>query len=106
MFSKFIFANDDGVNGKELWISDGTTAGSHMIKDINPGSLSSTPNNMVVMNGKVYFGAMEATTGNELWVTDGTEAGTQMVKDIYTGGNGFQDGLKVYKGKLIFRLTF
>ena len=101
--NKFIFANDDGINGKELWISDGTAAGSYMIKDINPGPPGSTPNNMVVMNGKVYFGATEAVSGNELWVTDGTTAGTQMVKDIYAGGNGFQDGLRVYNGKLIFR---
>ncbi|BBH39037.1 hypothetical protein myaer102_15570 [Microcystis viridis NIES-102] len=32
------FAASDGVNGRELWKSDGTAAGTVLVKDINPGS--------------------------------------------------------------------
>ena len=32
------FWADDGVNGDELWKSDGTEAGTVLVKDINPGS--------------------------------------------------------------------
>ena len=37
------FTADDGVNGNELWKSDGTEAGTVLVKDINPGSGSSSP---------------------------------------------------------------
>jgi ELWxxDGT repeat protein len=35
------FTADDGVNGRELWKSDGTAAGTVLVKDINPGSATS-----------------------------------------------------------------
>src|SRR5690606_37645716 len=34
------FIGDDGVNGKELWRTDGTESGTYMLKDINPSTAS------------------------------------------------------------------
>jgi ELWxxDGT repeat protein len=31
-----LFVADDGVHGSELWFTDGTTGGTHLVEDINP----------------------------------------------------------------------
>jgi ELWxxDGT repeat protein len=88
--SVFYFAANDGVNGEELWISDGTTAGTVMVKDINPGSGGGGIgyNSMKGYNRQVFFTANDSINGSELWVSNGTAAGTHMVKDIVPGADG------------------
>jgi ELWxxDGT repeat protein len=79
------FSADNGTNGQELYMTDGTQAGTILLKDINPGSASSEPFGFTVFNNSVYFFANNGTNGHELWITDGTSAGTNMLKDIVTG---------------------
>ncbi|MGY6215068.1 ELWxxDGT repeat protein [Methylolobus aquaticus] len=82
----WLFRADDGTTGTELWITDGTAAGTYLLKDINPGSGWSSPDGFAALgNGLVLFQADDGTTGTELWVTDGTTAGTQLLKDIRLG---------------------
>ncbi|MCB1094642.1 MAG: hypothetical protein KDN22_03590 [Verrucomicrobiae bacterium] len=68
--------------GSELWRSDGTAAGTHMVKDINPGPTGSHPREFTEFNGKFYFVAEEGESGFDIWVTDGTAAGTRRVVDF------------------------
>lgn len=79
------FAKAD-ANGNELWKYDGSTAS--LVKNINPGSLSSFPSNFISFNNLLYFFADDGTNGNELWKSDGTDAGTQLVADINPGISG------------------
>ena len=73
------FAASDGASGAELWKSDGTAAGTVLVKDIHPGSMGSVPYQLTVFGDAVYFTATDGTTGRELWKSDGTAAGTQRV---------------------------
>jgi ELWxxDGT repeat protein len=80
------FAN--GPTGTELWRSDGTVAGTFLVRDIRPGSASSNPNNLLNVGGTLFFSADDGTSGTELWTSDGTEAGTLQVLDIFPGASG------------------
>lgn len=87
---KIYLAMADSSHGMELWVSDGTAAGTKLIKDIDasPG-FSSNPYGFTVFNDYLYFAANTSVLGEELWKTDGTEAGTVLVKDIMKGiGSG------------------
>jgi ELWxxDGT repeat protein len=86
------FAADDGTSGTELWKSDGTEAGTVLIRDINPGAGSSTPRHLTNVNGILYFAANDGSSGYELWKSDGAESGTVRVRDINTGANSSQPG--------------
>lgn len=85
---QYFFAND-GVNGTELWKTDGTQSGTTMVKDINPTGDSSVSGRFldVKLGNYYYFFADNGVDGIELWKTDGTEAGTVMVKDINPSGD-------------------
>jgi ELWxxDGT repeat protein len=79
------FTAYDLTHGMELWKSDGTAAGTVLVKDINPGPGSSQPFNLTAVNGVLYFRAEDGQYGYELWRSDGTGDGTYMVKDIFPG---------------------
>ncbi|MEZ6152110.1 MAG: hypothetical protein R3C09_18565 [Pirellulaceae bacterium] len=80
------FVADELTHGQELWKSDGTEAGTVLVKDIYPGRESSSIQALTASNGRLYFLANDGVHGNELWTSDGTEAGTVLVKDIHPSG--------------------
>jgi ELWxxDGT repeat protein len=87
------FTAQTQTNGRELWRSDGTSAGTTLVKDIRPGidvfsndqPFSGDPLHLTNVGGTLYFTADDGTNGRELWKSNGTSAGTVLVKDIYTG---------------------
>ncbi len=98
------FQANDGTNGYELWKSDGTTAGTVLVKDIRTGSGSSSPQNLANVNGTLFFQANDGTVGPELWKSDGTTAGTVLVKDIRSGsGSSAPQNLTNVNGTLFFQ---
>lgn len=82
--SNVYFLADDGVHGEELWISNGTPAGTKMVKDISASATASFVSNLTPYKGKMYFLVAHGKVGSDdegLWVTDGSSAGTKLVKD-------------------------
>ncbi|GMU66951.1 MAG: hypothetical protein AMXMBFR36_32250 [Acidobacteriota bacterium] len=83
-----IFAATHPTLGRELWISDGTAAGTSLLLDINPGAAGSLPEGLVRAGDLVFFWAFHWESGFELWRTDGTAAGTLLVEDLHPGPGG------------------
>jgi len=84
---------DDYTHGSELWVTDGTTDNTHMVKDINENNDSATRGSgggasyLTVVGDKLFFVSFDTFQGISLWKSDGTEAGTQMVKDSFVDEN-------------------
>jgi ELWxxDGT repeat protein len=78
------FSATDPVHGREIWITDGTAAGTSMIMDINPVG-DSNPSYLTWYKDRIYFQASDGVIGSELWVTDGTLGGTSLIQDIRIG---------------------
>src|SRR5205085_2569894 len=81
------FAANDGVHGRELWKSDGTTAGTRLVKNVATGS-GSDPQYLARAGDTVYFTAADGPHGRELWKTDGTATGTVLVEAVTHGPTG------------------
>ena len=74
-----------GTGYDQLWRSDGTTAGTYMLKDFGADHYVAS----TYMNAGSFFYIMlvQPGTGNVLWKSDGTAAGTVELKTIGTLGN-------------------
>ena len=91
--SKMAFVVDTEEHDEELWMTDGTTEGTHLVIDLNPDGDSDIEEIFAGSGDIFYFGAK---TGNpcgwceeyphELWKTDGTEEGTIKVNSTSING--------------------
>jgi ELWxxDGT repeat protein len=80
--TRAFFPRTTPETGTELWITDGTAAGTALLKEITPGSASGSPHGLTCLDGVVLFYAHMGANDKELWRTDGTAAGTLPVKSF------------------------
>ena len=92
-------------NDSQLWKSDGTEAGTQMIKAVSPYGLA-LPLGFVGVGGKIYFDASSSGTLSaacrELWTTDGSAAGTAVAASACPDTSFYLDNLSVMGGRMYF----
>src|SRR6195952_4853876 len=97
---KLFFVTTTADSGRELWVSDGTAAGTHLVRDIYPGTGNSSPQYLTAFNDKVYFTAASGSN-RMLWSSDGSSGGTAPV--ITTPATGASDSeVAATNGHLFF----
>ncbi|MEM9529452.1 MAG: hypothetical protein AAGA23_00900 [Pseudomonadota bacterium] len=64
---QFFFRADNGADGTEPWISDGTTAGTQQLSDLRMGPDGSFPTFRGSLNSTAFFNAFDDAVGSELW---------------------------------------
>src|SRR5262249_62131767 len=103
---KLYFQATAGAGGAQLFASDGTAAGTGLVKVLNPGG-DAGPFDFTAFGGSLFFAAHDGTHGTQLWKTDGTAAGTAEVA-VLTGRFGIDPSvsdLTPAGGKLFFSTT-
>lgn len=77
--NRVFFEGGSAQAGRELWVSDGTAAGTGMLVDLVPGPGHSQPGGFVASDKHLYFTALTSSGGPQLHATDGTAANTVAV---------------------------
>jgi large repetitive protein len=97
-----VFSGSTETYGAEPWVSDGTAAGTRLLRDISPGPASAYPSGFTRVGDLAFFSAADHR-GEELWVTDGTPEGTHLVRDLTPGPTSAVISCMIaYQGRLIF----
>ena len=90
------FGADDGVHGQKLWRSDGTEAGTILLRE--DLSQDRAPQLLTRVNDDLYFEEAE----RYLWKSDGTPDGTVLVKDFGTAAVLRDAGFSAAPSKVLF----
>ncbi len=86
---KLFFMADDPNGGIDLWVSNGTTAGTTVLMDFNPSTSYMPPiSNLTAANGALYFSGNTGSDGAQPWVSNGTTSGTVMLADVNSANGG------------------
>ena len=99
----FYFSSDNGVFGREMWRSDGTDAGTYIVKDIHPNNPTGWGVQMVYnVNNLLYFSGNDGKNGQEPWKSNGTANGTTMIKNIAPSSGSSQPNHWTLSGNIIY----
>lgn len=102
------FVGNDGRSGNfsvasQLWKTDGTVAGTGVVKVIAPGA-DADMRDFTRIGDQLFFVADDKDGhGEQLWVSDGTESGTLRLTDSTDIDDGTAITLNELNGKLYFR---
>ncbi len=75
--SRVVGSNRDAIFGDELWVTDGTAAGTRMLADLEPGPADSFLRRFAQFRGGVLIEQQGFSVAGALIFTDGTAANTR-----------------------------
>lgn len=97
------FSRNDAATGTELWVSDGTAAGTVLVKALSLGFPHAAARQLTVAGDRLFLSVFNPETGEELWTSDGTPAGTHLVADLNPGPAGSApQSLTAVNSRLLF----
>ena len=115
--NKLFLPLNDGVYGRELWVSDGTGGGTIRLLDTYVGTIGTIPGagdpkQMTPFGNGILFTTYDydlntgTGLGRELWRSNGTVGSTAMVKDIHpNAGSSNPDNILVVGSMALFSAT-
>lgn len=77
-----------GAQGHQIWKSDGSSAGTTMVKDLSYDFNGHSASGFSETQNGIVFSINTTPYGTELWRTDGTPFATTLVADINPGSAG------------------
>lgn len=101
------FVANDGANGRELWGTDATAAGTRLFKDVvmfKDAFVADRSPEFTRVRDELFF-VVFANSGlgrHQLWKTDGTPQGTQLVKGFDSFSDISPNSLTDVNGTLFF----
>ena len=101
--AKAVFLGTDASGHRNLWVTDGTSAGTSELTVAGADSAGLFYNaidpQFCVLGNKVLFVGRDATGHSNLWITDGTSAGTT---ELAVAAGQVEDGFCVVGDKVLF----
>ncbi len=101
---RFFFVGNDAQHGGELWVSQGSRESTQLVREIQPGPAGAVIDNLIGLNGTLYFTASGDECGNELWRSD-DEVGARVVDRVPGPTGSLPVQLRVADDRLYFHTT-
>jgi ELWxxDGT repeat protein len=73
---------------RELWRTDGTTAGTIRLGDWQYGW--AWDGSLAIVDERLYYTFDDGIHGEEIWTSDGSPGGTRLLADVVPGATGSQ----------------
>lgn len=109
---KFYFRSKSPTDGKgyELYTSDGTAAGTKIVKDLNTGLADGNPERLTIFENKLWLSGLDNLYNTSLWQVSGNTATKQLTtySAVGSGLAAFNDSLVmgVYSSTLGSEIIF
>ena len=105
MGGRLFFVATDAEYGEELRVTDGTAAGTRIVRDIAPPGATSGVGNLTPIGDTLFFTAVpDGSYTSHVWRSDGTAAGTFPIWPTSPQSNAIARALINVNGTLFFRV--